>query len=435
MLPFAFANLLSRPLRSVLSTLGLTVAIAGMVGLFSIAEGIDQAVLQAFQQIPGLLVQQRGAPVPIFSTLPAKWEEEIIGFPGVGVVNPELLTRINLLEGKPVISPPRFLLGLELNSRLQLVRDVYRENIVVGRYLQLDDAGTLNCVISQSIAEEHKKQVGETINITGVDCPIVGVYHSGSMMIDVSILMDLGSVRRTTRSSSDTVSCFYVEADGSIPKRDLKAQLEALFANREMEPWQPDGGRGGNPIGNFFRDLDRQIRQEPNAATPPVAKDESAPKDTDAKQESSIEVRTAEDWAERFDEFTEDLNLFLTVMTTIGVLIAVLSIVNTMLMSVTERTIDFGILRANGWRTKDIVLLITYESALIGLVGGILGAFFGWLATLFINWNWPDRMELFASPKLLMFSVLFSIFMGVLGGVYPAWLASRLSPMEAIRRG
>ena len=122
-------------------------------------------------------------------------------------------------------------------------------------------------------------------------------------------------------------------------------------------------------------------------------------------------------------------------MTTIGVVIAVLSIVNTMLMSVTERTIDFGILRANGWRARDIVSLVTFESALIGLIGGILGAFFGWVATHVINWNWPDRMQLFASPQLLVFAILFSIGMGILGGVYPAFLAARLSPMEAIRRG
>ena len=58
MLGFALANLLSRPMRTALSVLGLTVAIAGMVGLFSIAEGISNVVTRSFQQIPGLLIQQ-----------------------------------------------------------------------------------------------------------------------------------------------------------------------------------------------------------------------------------------------------------------------------------------------------------------------------------------------------------------------------------------
>ncbi|MEZ5943278.1 MAG: ABC transporter permease [Planctomycetaceae bacterium] len=433
MFAFALSNLASRKLRSSLSTLGLTVAIAGMVGLFSIAEGIDQAVNQAFQQIPGLLVQQRGAPVPIFSTLPASWEEELEAHPGLRVVNPEVLSRINLLEGESVISPPRFLLGLEISSRLQLNRDVYRENIVAGRFLEMEDQGTLNCILSQAIAEEQEKGVNDDINIGGVDCHVVGIYHSGSMMIDVSILMDIESVRRTTRFDENTVSCYYMEIDDTVPKAQLKAELEEQFSGRSDGIWRSQSTSGENPLGALIRSFDKQLRPAVTEGKEP-SDDSSSAKQTSGGK-GAIEVRTAEDWAERFDEFTEDLNLFLTVMTTIGVVIAVLSIVNTMLMSVTERTIDFGILRANGWRARDIVSLVTFESALIGLIGGILGAFFGWVATHVINWNWPDRMQLFASPQLLVFAVLFSIGMGILGGVYPAFLAARLSPMEAIRRG
>ena len=58
MLRFAIRNLLSRPVRSLLSLLGLTVAIVGMVGLFSVAEGIDATVDETFGQIPGILVMQ-----------------------------------------------------------------------------------------------------------------------------------------------------------------------------------------------------------------------------------------------------------------------------------------------------------------------------------------------------------------------------------------
>lgn len=115
--------------------------------------------------------------------------------------------------------------------------------------------------------------------------------------------------------------------------------------------------------------------------------------------------------------------------------IAVLSIVNTMLMSVTERVIEFGILKANGWSPWDVLKLITVESASLGLGGGALGVAIGWTATQIINARWPDRVNLFASPGLLAFSVVFSTIVGLLGGLYPAVWAMRLSPMEAIRRG
>ena len=104
MLRFALQNLLSRPLRTLLAVLGLTVAIAGMVGLFSIAGGIDRLVNSTFEQIPGLLVQQRGAPIPLFSALPADWGPELAKIPGVERVDARY--RVPLLK-----MPPDYLLS------------------------------------------------------------------------------------------------------------------------------------------------------------------------------------------------------------------------------------------------------------------------------------------------------------------------------------
>jgi putative ABC transport system permease protein len=115
--------------------------------------------------------------------------------------------------------------------------------------------------------------------------------------------------------------------------------------------------------------------------------------------------------------------------------IAFVGIVNTMLMSVTERFIEFGILKANGWTNGEVLRLIAFESALLGFCGGVLGSLLGWIATQLINAHWPTRIHLFASPKLLVFSLAFSTALGILGGLYPALRASRMPPMEAIRRG
>jgi putative ABC transport system permease protein len=148
-----------------------------------------------------------------------------------------------------------------------------------------------------------------------------------------------------------------------------------------------------------------------------------------------VEVRDSDDWAGEFERFSADLDLFLLLMTGIGVTIAFVGIVNTMLMSVTERIIEFGILKANGWSNGEVLRLIAMESALLGFAGGIVGSAVGWVATLLINARWPTRIHLYASPKLLVFSLVFSVVLGVLGGLYPAWRASRMLPMEAIRRG
>ena len=122
-------------------------------------------------------------------------------------------------------------------------------------------------------------------------------------------------------------------------------------------------------------------------------------------------------------------------MTGIGVSIAFVGIVNTMLMSVTERFIEFGILKANGWSNGEVMRLISFESALLGVVGGLVGCLLGWIATHAINGHWPTRIHLYAGPRLLIASVCFSTVLGILGGLYPAIRAARMMPMDAIRRG
>ena len=135
---FAFRNLLNRPIRSLLALLWLTVAIAGMVGLFSVAEGLDNMVDNTFDQIPGLVVMQPGAPIPLFSRIPSKWEVEISEIKGVGIVNFEVWSRVNLINGKGIVSPPRFLFGTDIQRtffKLNLLTwwtNTLKENAMLG---------------------------------------------------------------------------------------------------------------------------------------------------------------------------------------------------------------------------------------------------------------------------------------------------------------
>lgn len=451
MFRFALGNLASRPVRSALSTLGLMVAIAGMVGLFSIAGGIDALVSSTFEMIPGLLVQQRGAPVPLFSTLPAAWREELEQIEGVTVVNPEVLVRANVIDGRTIISPPRFLLGTDIASRLRLRHGIYNECLEAGRFLLPEDAGTMNCVVSRQIGEEFGKGLGDSLTVNGYEVTIVGIYYCGSMLLDVSIVMDLDSVRRISRFDPASVSVYYLETADGADDEALSRQIEEQFRDRDLAAWRPGSGlqsllgsrTGSDPLTELFRSVDRSLKgndageaeERGTTSAAPAVPRSLGGEEPRPEGDSPIEVRSADDWAERFDEFSADLDLFLMLMTGIGVSIAVLSIVNTMLMSVTERRIEFGVLRANGWSRGDILRLVTYESVLLGVAGGLLGAAAGWGATHVINWSFPDRVHLYAGSSLLLFSIAFSAGLGVLGGLYPAWMAARLSPMEAIRRG
>ncbi|MBT5017127.1 ABC transporter permease [Planctomicrobium sp.] len=431
MLKFALGNLCSRPLRTTLSVLGLAVAIGGMVGLFSIAGGIDKVVAQTFEQIPGLLVQQQGAPIPLFSTLPADWREEIEAIPGVGVVDPEVFCRVNQLDGKLIINPPRFAVGMDIEARQKLQRSIYRENLVDGRFLELQDIGQNCCVVSREIAESIEKGTGDSVAVNGVAYEIIGIYETGSLMLDVNILMDINVCRSLGRIDQATVGCFYVEPDGTVENKALQKDIVNHFRGRDLRSEQ------SNPLANLmksFTDASTKDNEKPEATT--SQDEERAEIENSLEQKlSPIEVRSADDWGKRIAEFSQDLNLFLFLMTAIGVSIATLSIVNTMMMSVTERTTEFGILRANGWSRNEIIRLMTLESGVIGFLGGLIGSAAGWFATFLVNWSWPGRLQLHAGLTLLLFALVFSVCLGLLGGIYPAWRASRLSPMESIRRG
>ena len=443
MIRFAWRNLVNRPVRTVLSVLGLSVAIAGMVGLFAISGGIEHLVTRTFEKIPGLLVQQQGAPIPLFSTLPSAWEEEIAAIPGVAVVNPEVMVRVNLIEQKRIISPPRFLVGHDIPSRLRLKHGIFNEYIVEGRYLTLEDRGTLHCVISQQIADAHERKVGSSLLVNGTEMQIVGIYDCKSQLLDVSILIDIDALRTLARISPDTVSSFYVEQVPGTSNKDLKARIEKTFVGRE---WKPSGamdtlnmlaGGGPNPVqalANAFDNWAKGGKSSPAPAKSFAAKPALPPETAKIAAKSTVEVRSPEDWAEQFEEFSGDLELFLTMISGVGFLIAVLSILNTMLMSVMERTGEFGILRAMGWKRSEVMQLVMSESAVIGLAGGIVGVILGTLASLVANEVWPDRLSLHVSLGLAMFAFVMSTLLGVAGGLYPAWKAARLSPMDAIRR-
>jgi putative ABC transport system permease protein len=333
-----------------------------------------------------------------------------------------------MIEGKASISPPRFLFGSDLEQAHKLNFSVYREGLKDGRILDESDRGTLHALLSRAIADQFKKKVGEKIHVDGMDLEIVGIYSCNSLFLDVAIILDIELVRRVARIGDDSVCNFYVEPDADADRDDLTGRIKDLFRGRAPEAWQPvlefgATNPGGKPAVNPVRAILSAIG---DAARQP---------DQAGGDELPVEVRNSDDWAKQFKSFSEDLNIFLLLMTGIGVSIAFVGIVNTMLMSVTERFIEFGILKANGWSNAHVLRLIAFESALLGVAGGLAGSVLGWVATLAINAHWPTRIHLYAGPRLLVWSIAFSTILGVLGGLYPAIRASRMMPMDAIRRG
>ena len=134
-------------------------------------------------------------------------------------------------------------------------------------------------------------------------------------------------------------------------------------------------------------------------------------------------------------------SLLLTVII-IALIISAFGIINTLLMSVNERTREFGMMKAIGASGSDISAMVLMETVFITISGGIIGMFAALMGSSLIESfvkgmlpYSPSGSLISFSPELVAFSLAFSVILGLVCGIYPAFLSSRLSPMEAIRSG
>jgi len=137
-------------------------------------------------------------------------------------------------------------------------------------------------------------------------------------------------------------------------------------------------------------------------------------------------------------EIEGNLMIFGLITISAAVLAAIiggLSVMNTMLMSVSERTKEFGLLKALGAERKNILFMTMGEAAIMGVVGGISGIVAGGIVTHLLNKSFEAQgSALFAiTPRLVVIGLLFAISLGVICGTYPAYRATKMSPMEALR--
>jgi putative ABC transport system permease protein len=148
-----------------------------------------------------------------------------------------------------------------------------------------------------------------------------------------------------------------------------------------------------------------------------------------------VDAREMDELATDFTRLLGDLDTFLLMIVSLALVVGVVGIVNTMLMSTTERFAEFGVLRTNGWSRGDVLLLVTAESAYLGLWAGLVGCGLSLILVTIGNQFVGGGLQLALGPGLFAFGLGLSVVMGVLGGLYPAWRASRLVPMDAIRLG
>ena len=143
-------------------------------------------------------------------------------------------------------------------------------------------------------------------------------------------------------------------------------------------------------------------------------------------------VSTAQQMIDEFRKITSTVALVMMVLSSIGLLVGGIGVMNIMLVSVTERTKEIGVRKAIGARRLDIILQFLAEATALTFLGGLLGMLFGWLISIAAGLVFPSLPT--AVPLWAVASgVLVSVGVGLFFGIWPASKAARLDPVEALR--
>lgn len=405
---FAWQNLITRPTRTFLATLGLTIPILAILGLFSLTNGIRALMGNTLARMNGLMIMRENSPAPVFSDLPATMLGDLGKIKGARVVGPEVWKISPPLEGRNSLAraagrlfsrkgADRFsgiaetvlLEGVSLPEHLKLKSNVYEQGLLPpekggGRFLTMDDVGKTNVLISTKIAGDYPgsngkpKKVGDAILIGGKPHQIIGVYETGSFLIDMTVVMEISAARKLMGIDPKTVSVYYVEPDSATDIGLLGERIRAAV----------DG----------------------------------------------VQTRSMSQFNMQVGDIMGRLDLFLLLTVGLALLVGGVGIANTMLMSAMERIVEFGVMRANGWTRRDVLGLVTAESALLGLLSGICASVLAFGSIVVLNFLLAKvQLKLDLTLGLVASCISVAVVIAVLAGLYPAWRASRMTPMDAIR--
>jgi putative ABC transport system permease protein len=252
---------------------------------------------------------------------------------------------------------------------------IRRYRIIEGQPL----AGRREMLVGRTAAEQMGVQVGDTVRLLGGSFRVVGLYETGQAFEDAGVIIGLREAQAIT---------------GKL--RQVQFYLISLR----------DPGRAG------------AVQADLKAAFP----------DIDFSLTSELAENTSD--FRIMQEMADQISLAAVFIGAVGML-------NTMLMSVMERTREIGVLRSLGWRRRQVLGMILKESLVLGVVGGVCGIPLGLGLGSLVGAAgiWGGAIEPLYTAPLFARAIAVAMVAGTIGGLYPAWRATRMRPVEALRYG
>jgi len=444
----ALRGLLRNPMRAMLTTLGIVIGVAAVIAMMEIGAGSSAAIRNSIAGMGANVLDVRSGAASsggvtfgagTTTTLTPEDGEAILKeCPAVRNVAPLVHTRTQVVYGSRNWVPT-FIYGTT-----PAYLDVQNWTIGEGAMFTDRDVANANkvCVLGQTLVRElfqGQDPIGREIRIKNVSFRVVGVLgRKGANMMgmdqDDIILAPWSTIKyRVTGSAlEDTNQSAASSSDSSVNT------LNNLYPGKQpaLYPERSATQAADNPMPVRFANIDHlRVTARSTEAIPAAIEQITRV----LRERHRIQGEEPDDFSIRdMTQMMNTLSSTTTMMTNLLLSVAMISLVvggvgimNIMLVSVTERTREIGLRMAVGARAGDILRQFIVEAVVLCLVGGALGIVLGHGGSMLVRMllRWPVE----TSPAAIAAAVLVSAGVGMIFGFYPAWKASRLDPIEALR--
>jgi len=406
----AFDTLWQHKLRSFLTILGVVIGTTTVIVIAAFVSGIDSQVAKEIESFGTNSIYIFKFD-PGFNINPTAEERQRkpISYEDAMAIRDECPS---VVDASPLMSPVDFLQG----PMAERVKIRYRETEMVNASVQgtmpamfrmgnnevtegrfFTDGENLTradvCVIGRDVANTLFPTVNaldKQIMINGRNYRVIGVLKKRDLFIQPSD--DPGNENKAVYIPYDTI-------------RKIYPNVKENFVMAQAAPGKLD---------QAVDEIRQVLRRRRNVAY---------------SQPDNFGVQTSEGIIQQFKAITGGVFLLMVAISSVGLLIGGIGVMNIMLVSVTERTKEIGVRKAIGARRRDIIVQFLIEAATLTGLGGLIGIFLGWGLAELIKLVMPTFVPLWAP----VVGFVVSVGLGVSFGLWPAWKAARLDPIEALR--